>query len=228
MPMTKEILDSNGMSLTVFVGGSSSVGVGLTLSGVGTASFFGATDGINFSPISMTPFPSGTAVGSATASGNFFTPTLNYLAIKVTFTRTSGSLAVSISSATTGAWQDAFLTPATIANSSSVSSGANTLTQAAQANRAWKLTFCEVSFGGSIIGSSQRIDIYDGTIAGTRLYTAFLSNNVGSVGSVQKINLPVDAAGNPSLVGTPGNAMTIVVSGSNMPQSIINSNFSVA
>lgn len=228
MPMTKEILDATATSLTVFVGGSSNVGIGLTGTWVGTVPFYGSTDGINFLPISLTPFPGGTAVNSATGNGNFFTQTLNYLAIKVVFTRTSGSLAVSISSAITSAWQDAFLAPSTIANSSSVSSGANTLTQAAQANRAWKLTFCEVSFGGNIVGSSQRIDIYDGTIAGTRLYTAFLNNNVGSVGSVQKINLPTDAAGNPALVGTPGNAMTIVVSGSNMPASIINSNFSCA
>lgn len=228
MPMTKEILDSTGMSLTVFVGGSSNIGIGLTGTWVGTVSFFGSTDGINFSAISMTPFPSGTAVSSATANGNYFTPTLNYLAIKVVFTRTSGSLAISISSSVTGAWQEAFLAASSIANSSTVSSGANTLTQTAQANRAWKLTFCEVSFGGSIIGSSQRIDIYDGTIAGTKLYTAFLSNNVGSVGSVQKINLPTDAAGNPSLVGTPGNAMTIVVSGSSLPQSVINTNFATS
>jgi len=226
--ITSEVLTADGMSVTIFASGRTVVGIGITNTFVGTLKFYGSVDGVNFLPISATPFPSGAGVLSVTATGNWFVNVLNYVAIKVVFSRTSGSATVRLAAASDASWQDAFLSSSTVANSSAVSSGTNTLTQTAQANRAWKLTFCEVSFGGNIVGSSQRIDIYDGTISGTKLYTAFLNNNTGSVGSVQKINIPVDASGNPSLVTTPGNAMTIVVSGSNLPQSVINSNFTAA
>lgn len=228
--ITREVLNADTMSLTIFCGGQSTVGIGLSGTWVGTASFYGSADGINFFAMSATPFASGTAVSSATANGNYFSPVKNLIAIKVVFTRTSGSLQVILAAAVDSSWQDAFLSASTIAVSSTTSGGNNTLTQAAQANRAWKCTFLEVSFAGVLIGAAPRIDVYDGTIAGTTLYTAFLTGTTGSIGIVQKINLPTDASGNPSLVNTPGNAMTVVVSGvpSVQQTSTINAQFTAA
>lgn len=226
MPMTNEVLNATGMSLTVFVGGSSNIGLGITGTWVGTLTFYGSTDGINFFPITMTPFASGTAVGSATANGNYFTPTQNYLAIRVTFTRTSGSATITIASAVDASWQNAFLSASTICVSSTTSGGNNTLTQAAQANRAWNLTFLEISLAGVIIGAALQVDIFDGGVAGTKLYSAFLTQTgTGSVGTVQKINLPADG-----ITNTPGNAMTIVVRGtpSALQSNTINAKFSAA
>ena len=226
---TSEVLNADGMSLTIFCGGQSNVGVGLTGTWVGTASFYGSTDGLNFFALSLTPFASGTAVTTATANGNYFTNVKNLIAIRVTFTRTSGSLVVIMAAAIDSSWQDAFATAIQIANSSSTTSGTNTLTQAAQANRAWNLTFLEVSIAGlSFPGGVGQITVYDGAITGNVLYKAFLTQGVGSVGTVQKMNLPTGADGNPSVKGTPGNAMTIVLSGLSSQASVINTNFTAA
>lgn len=219
--LTREVLNADGMSLAIYCGGQSNVGIGVSGSWVGTVSFFGSVDGLNFFALSVTPFASGTAVSTTTANSNWFTAVKNLLAIKVVFTRTSGSVQINMAAAVDSSWQDAFLAQATIFNSSQVSSGVNTLTQAAQANRAWALTFCEVSvMAGGYPGC--RVDIYDGTTAGTKLASEFLIAAAGSVGTVQKLNLPEGG-----VVNTPGNAMTIVVTGIT-GANIINAKFSAA
>ncbi len=223
--LIREILNADGMTLTIACGGLSNVGLGITGTWAGTVSFQGSADGINFFTLDMTPFASGTAVGSATANGNYFTPVQNLVAVRVKFARTSGSVAITLAASNDGAWQNAFLAPGTIYNSSYAASGANTLTQAAQANRAWGLTSLEVSMAGPTAGGAVRVVVYDGTAAGTVLYEAFLVAGAGSVGSVQLINLPVDAAGKAGIYGTIGNAMTISLLGLGSQSSIINTQF---
>lgn len=227
--LTREVLNADEMALTIYVGGQSYVGIGVTFNGVGTVYFeFSTNENPNeFYPLSCTPFPSGTAVSSITASGNYlFALAPNIGLVRARFDRTSGSVKAIIGASVDQSYQDAFLAASDIANSSQVSSGNNTLTQAAQANRAWNLTFCEVSImAGSYPGC--RVDIYDGAVGGTKLFSEFLTAAVGSVGTVQKLNLPLGKDGNPSLVNTPGNAMTIQVTGIT-GASVINTNFSAA
>ena len=226
--LTREVLNADGMSLTAYVGGQANVGFGVTGTWVGTVSFYGSVDGLNFFALSVTPFASGTAVNSTTANGNWFSAVKNLIAVRATFTRTSGSVQVNIAPANDSSWQDAFLSQSTIFTSSSATSGTNTLTQAAQANRAWNLTFLEVSCAGPGFGGNAKITIYDGTVAGTVLFADWLTSPVGSVGTVQKINLPVGADGLPGLVNTPGNAMTIVITNPGSNATIINTKFQAA
>lgn len=112
----------------------------------------------------------------------------------------------------------------TYANSLS-SNGTNTLTQAAATGVTWNLTFLEISFAGPSRGPNARVTIYDGSITGTVLYRAFLEQPTGSVGIVQKINLPTDASGKLGLQALTGNAMTIVVDGFGANQCSINARF---
>jgi hypothetical protein len=105
------------------------------------------------------------------------------------------------------------------------STGTNTLTQAAAGGVTWNLTFLEVSFAGPSKGPNARLTIYDGSTSGTVIYRAFLDQPTGSVGMVQKINLPVDANGELGIQATTGNAMTIVVDGFGANQSSINARF---
>ena len=67
----REVLNAAGMELPLFTGGMSKVGFGLSGTWTGTVTFLGSTDGINFVPLSVTPFGSGTAVQSATANGSW-------------------------------------------------------------------------------------------------------------------------------------------------------------
>ncbi len=221
--LTREVLNADGMSLTIFCGGQSNVGLGISGTWVGTVSFFGSNDGLTFFALSATPFASGTAVSTTTANGNWFTAVKNLMAIKVTFTRTSGSVQVNMAAAVDSSWQDAFLTQATIFNSSTVTSGTNTLTQAAQTNRAWVLQTLDVSCAGPGWSGSGRVTVYDGTVAGTVLWEEFIGSPpvVGSVGYAQKVALPDGGVTN-----TPGNAMTVVLRGMGNSSSILNAKFS--
>lgn len=227
--ISRELLNADGMSLTVFTGGQSNIGFGISGTWTGTVSFFGSTDGIYFIPIGVTPFASGTAVQTATANGNWFTANKNYLAVKVVFARTTGSVQVNVAGAVDSSWQDAFLTQTTIFNSKESAATSNTLTQTAQTNRAWNLTFCEICLNGPQGLGQVAVTIYDGTAAGSVIFKEYIPNAIGSVGYTYKCNLPTDANGLSTLVGTPGNAMTIAVTGvSGTGSSIINTKFQAA
>lgn len=227
--ITREVLNATGMSLSAYCGGLSNIGIGVTGTWVGTVAFYGSTDGLNFFTLSLTPFASGTAVNSITANGNYFTPASNLIAVRVVFTRTSGSAQVNIAVANDASWQDAFLTQIQIYNNSSTTSGTNTLTQASQTNRAWNLTDLDISIAGpSWAGGTAKLTIYDGTVSGNVFFSEYLSEVAGSVGRLYNINLPTGADGVKSLVNTPGNAMTIVVSGLPSQACSINARFSAA
>lgn len=225
--LTREVLNADAMSVTIYCAGQSTVGIGLLGTWAGTATFYASTltDPLVFIPITVTPFASGTDVASATANGNWFTNTKNYAAVKVTFTRTSGSLQVVMAAAVDASWQDAFLTASQIYVNSRATSGNNTLTQAAQTNRAWKLSDLEVSVAGpEPAGGSSQVEVYDGTITDTLLFRTSLTAAAGSVGRIYSIDLP-----DSGIVGTPGNAMTIVLRTLGATQSSdINAKFSAA
>lgn len=103
--------------------------------------------------------------------------------------------------------------------------GTNVLTQAAAAGVTWNLTALEVSFAGPSYGPNAKLTIYDGAVGGTILHRDFLNQPTGSVGIVQKINLPQDAQGRVGLQALTGNAMNIVVDGYGANQCSINARF---
>ncbi len=100
-------------------------------------------------------------------------------------------------------------------SNSQSNTGTGTLTAPASVGVVWNLTFLEISLSGSgYSGPGATLTIYDGPVGtGTVLFKDFLALPVGSVGTVQKINLPVDAQGHVGLQALPGNAMNIVVQG---------------
>jgi hypothetical protein len=102
----------------------------------------------------------------------------------------------------------------TIFINSQSTTGTCLLTQAGAAGVTWNLTSLEVSLSGSgYAGPGAKLTIYDGTVGGTVLFMDYLTLPVGSVGTVQKINLPVDAHGFLGLQALTGNAMNILVNG---------------
>lgn len=236
--LSREVLNADGQAIVVSAlaastsVGQGNIGIGVSGTWVGTVSFFASapSDPLNFFPVALTPFPSGTAVSATTANGNFFTSGKNYAFIKIVFARTSGSVQINAGVAQDSSYQDAFLTQASIFNCKEVVGGlSNTLTQAAQANRAWNLTSLEVCLNGPQSQGQPSVTVFDGTIAGTVLFKEYIPTTGGSIGYTYKCNLPTDANGNPTLVCTPGNAMTIQVNGiAPNGSSIINTKFSAA
>ena len=105
---------------------------------------------------------------------------------------------------------------------------ANTMTIPGQANRTINLTFLEVSLTGPGFGSNAQLRIWDGAVGnGVPLFSDFIISPVGSVGTVQKINLPEDAQGNVGIQGTPGSAMTVQIVNLGTTSSIINARASM-
>ena len=216
----REVLNATGMKLRFFCGGMTKVGFGVLGTWVGTITFRGSVDGINFISLSVTPFASGTDVSTTTSTGNWETAVKNFIVVETEFTRTSGSAQIVIAGSVDSSYQEAFLTAATIYVSSS-STGANTLTQAAQANRAWKLEELVVSISGP---GGTRVTVYDGSVSGTVLWQQHLEYIGGSVGHNYAVEIPEGG-----ITGTLANAMTIFVGdpGSSLT-SIINAKFTPA
>jgi len=122
-------------------------------------------DGVNFATLQVTPFPSGTAVTSTTSNGSWEVVVANYMFVKVVFTQTSGTVNVAMASSVDNAYQNAFLGVSTVTVASEATSGTNTLTQTAQANRAWLLQELEVSIAGPAWSGGSMLP--DGGILGT-------------------------------------------------------------
>ncbi len=105
--------------------------------------------------------------------------------------------------------------------------GTANLTAPAAPGVTWNLTFLEISLSGSgYSGPGATLTIYDGAVGGTVLFKDFLALPVGSVGTVQKVNLPQDQHGNVGLQALTGNAMNIVVSGVGSNLISVNARFS--
>lgn len=214
----REALNADAMQLAIYCGGMSKVGINLAGTWVGTVKFFGSTDGTNFVPLSMTPFASGTTVQSATANGNWeiSVQSLSLVAVKVTFTRTSGTVLVTMGASIDSSYQDAFLASTSHFVSQSVSGGAtNVITIAAQVNRAWRCRSLQVSFSVAS-GAAVLITISDG--ASSVLWEGYVPINnegVATVGSTFNVPLPPDPM-TPGLTGggvvnTPGNSLVITL-----------------
>ncbi len=208
----REVLTADAMALAIFCGGQSKVGVGITGTWVGTVSFFASTDGVNFKPVAMTPFASGTAVSTTTANGSWESAVLNYVAFKVVFTRTSGSATVAMATSLDSSYQSAFLASTSIYVSASHAAGAaNVITQAAQANRAWRLRTLVIGWSAAP-SAAVLCTITDG--ASSVIWETYVP--VGATGVVGTFNVPLPAPdptvpGSGGLVNTPGNTLVITV-----------------
>jgi hypothetical protein len=209
----REVLNADQMNLTVFCGGQSKVGIGVTGTFVGTLSFAGSFDGINFVPLTVTPFASGTGVQTATATGNWEVNVKNLVAVRVTFSRTSGSATVFLGTSIDSSYQTAFLAATSVNVTQEVSAGAtNVITQAAQANRAWRLRTLSVAFSVAA-GAAVKVTVADGA---NNLWSGFVpKQDVSTGGFTWQAPLPADTntpgVSGGGVVGTPGNAMTVTL-----------------
>ena len=206
----REVLNAQGMKLTINCSGQSYVGLNLSGTWTGKVSFNGSFDGIKFFPLSMTPFASGATVQSATGNGNWFIPIQNYVAVQVSFdTLTTGTVAVTMATSIDSSYQDAFLVSTSkYVNQEMTGGSQNQVTIAAQANRAWKLRTLVVSFS-TAPGAAVPITISDGASA-----TIWKTHAPASAGAYLVL-LPADmdwpGVTGGGVVGTPGNSMVITV-----------------
>lgn len=212
----REVLNADGMQLPIFCGGASLLGIGISGTWVGTIKFYASADGVQFFQVGVTPFASGTDVQSTTATGNWFFNVRNYVAFKVVFTRTSGSAIVTMSAAQDSSWQDAFLAASTVNVSQSHAAGAeNVVTQAAQANRAWRLLALSVGFSAA---ASAAVEVVVSDGGSTTLWDGYVPPSLNGISGGGTFNLPIPAVFREGgfitggIVNTPGNSMVITVS----------------
>ena len=208
--LLQEVLTADQMSLTLFCGGMGKVGVNLAGTWTGTVTFLGTTDGLNFRPVAVTPFPSGATVNSATVNGSWEFQCQNFVAFKALFSRTSGSVTCKLAASVDSSYQDAFLTPTSIYVNGAASGATNTVTQPAQANRAWRLRTLVVTVNSAATWvSSPNVQVTDGASS------VIWAGDIPTTAGVYTIPLPADpntpGITGGGLVGTPGNSMVITV-----------------
>ena len=218
-----KILTAVNQEATIWCEGQAKVGISIrSVTGTPTLSFQASLDGLTFNVLTVGAYPAAnppaSGVTSATAAGSYEVNVQNYQFIRVKMTSGAGPATVILAASVDGAYQEAFadavqgVSLAVIYPSTTSSSGVNTMTIPAQANRTINLTFLEVSQAGIGAGGNAQLRIWDGAVGnGVPLYSAYLTSPVGSVGTVQKINLPEDAQGNVGVQAAPGAVMTVQV-----------------
>jgi hypothetical protein len=206
----REVLTSTSFPpLTIWCAGMTSVGVALTGTWTGSVAFLGSTDGLNFKPITVTPFPQGTGVQSAAANGNFYFNVANYRAFQIKPTVTTGSIVAVMGVSLDSSYQDAYLAPSSKYVSQETASGAaTTITIAAQANRAWRLRTLSGGFSAAP-GAAVKVTVSDG--GSTTLWEEYLSASAGG----WQLKLPTGTTTpgviDGGVVNTPGNSLVITV-----------------
>ena len=205
MPTQREVMTVAGQRTYLYVAGNTTVGVRISNTWVGKASFYGSYDGVTFQPISMTPYASGTPVQTTTTTGNWFTQVGNLQVIAVEFTTaTSGSMTATIIASQDGSWQAAFLAPSSRFVNANATAATTTLTIAAATNQAQRLKTLKITTNKQPAWlTSPNVIIYDGSNTGTVLWQFDLPPN-GSAGVIYDITLPATG-----IVNTPGNALTV-------------------
>ncbi len=203
----REALSADGMSLHLFCGGMSKVGFGIAGTFVGTVSFFASQDGVNFLPAFVTPFASGTAVSTTTATGNWELTVRNALVVKVVFTRTSGTVIATLATSIDSSYQNAFLASTSVYATSSHAAGAtNVLTIAAQTNRAWRLRTLVITWSAAP-AAAVLCTVTDG--ASTVIWESYVPTAGGQVVLPADANVPGLTGG--GVVNTPGNSLVVTV-----------------
>ena len=220
-----KVLNAVNQEVTIWCEGQAKVGISIrSVTGTPTLSFKASTDGLQFNALTVGAYPSAdppaSGVTSATAAGSYEVPVQNYKFIRVQMTSGAGPATVVMAASEDGSYQEVFLSDsqgvsqAVLYPSTTSSSGVNTMTIPAQANRTINLTFLEVARAGPTGDANAQLRIWDGSVGnGAPLYSCYLVHPAvnGSVGSVQKINLPEDADGKKGIQGTPGNALVVQI-----------------
>ena len=233
-------LNAVNQELTIWCTGQAKVGINIfSVTGTPTISFFGSLDGLVYTPITVGPYPSATpsaaGVTTVTAAGTWEVPVQNYQFIRVQMTTGAGPASVILTASVDSSYLEAFLTPTELGvtlavnypSTTSTAGDLNTMTIPGQANRTINLTFCEVSLVGPGFGANAQIRIWDNAVGtGVPLFSDFLTSPVGSVGVVQKLNLPTDAQGNVGIQGRPGNALVVQIRNLGNVSSVINARVS--
>ncbi len=234
-----KVLTAVNQEVTIWCDGQAKVGISIrAVTGTPTLSFLASQDGLVFNPLAVGAYPSASpplaGVTTTTAAGSFEVPVQNYKFIRVQMTLGAGPATVVLTASVDGSYQEAFssdaagVSLATLYPSTTSSSGVNTMTIPAQANRTINLTFLEVAMTGPGGSGGAQLRIWDGAVAaGAPLYSCYLAPAAGSVGTVQLINLPTDAQGNRGIQGTPGNAMNIQIVNLGTVTAILNARVSM-
>jgi hypothetical protein len=201
-----EILTVDQMELPIFCGNMNFIGLRVAGTWAGSVSFFGSFDSIKYQPATVTPYVSGAGVQSSTANGSWFIPSQNYTSFKVRFGRTSGSAIVYLVASTDGTYQLAYLDPTDRFKNSVATNATNTLTIAANANRASRLRALKVSvLGGAVTWAAQpALTIKDGA---TLLWAFDLPTTNGAIHDIPLPQETTEAPG--GLINTPGNTLVI-------------------
>ncbi len=221
MIASREALNAAGMTLPLFTGGMTRAGINLSGTWVGTVRFEGSYDGVNWQSLSVTPFASGTAVTSSTANGSWFVNVDSRLAVRVNFyARTSGTVIATVGASVDSSYQESFLASTSVYVNQEVTGGAtNVITQAAQANRAWRLKSLSVGFSVAA-AAAVKLTISDG--ASSVLWAGYVPKDAGSAitnGGTWEVPLPkgvpspgtgIEDAG---VVGTAGNMLVVTLAG---------------
>jgi hypothetical protein len=251
--VTKKLNAANQES-TIWVAGQSKVGINIfSVTGTPTFTFLGSTDGVQYNPVSVAPYPAAQAAGyqiggvatqanlpagaiqTASAAGQWEVNVGNLQFFRVQMTAGAGPASLIMAASVDGSYQEAFQTPTNIGvtqsivypSTTSTASDLNTMTIPAVTNATINLTFLEVSMTGGGPGGNAQLRIWDNAVGnGVPLYSCFLTPPTGSVGTVQKINLPTDAQNNIGVQGTPGNALVVQIRNLGNTSSIINARVS--
>lgn len=249
-----KVLTALNQEVTIWCAGQAKVGVNIfSVTGTNTFTFLGSTDGIQFNPQSVAVYPAAqspgfqvggvatqsnlpaSAVQTAAAAGQWELNVGNLQFFRVQITSGSGPAKVALGASVDGSYQEVFQSPANIGvslavgypSTTSTASDLNTLTIPAVANATINLTFLEVAMAGPGFGGNAQLRIWDSFVGnGVPLFSDFLTSPVGSVGSVQKINLPTDAQGNVGIQGAPGNALVVQIRNLGGVSTVINSRVS--
>jgi hypothetical protein len=249
-----KVLNALNQAVTIWCQGQSKLGINIfSVTGTNTFTFLGSVDGISFRPYSVAPYPEAQAAGfqvagvpttgnlpavavqQATGAGTWEADVGNLQFFRVQVTAGAGPAKVTLTASVDGSYQEAFQTPTNIGVTSAVvypsttstASDLNTMTIPCPPNATINLTFLEVSLAGAGFGGNAQLKIWDTAVGnGVPLFSDFLTSPVGSVGSVQLINLPTDAQGNKGIQGSPGNPLVVQIRNLGQTSSIINSRVS--
>jgi hypothetical protein len=216
----RETLTATQTTLTMNVAGMSKVGFNIGGNWTGTILFQGSFDGVNFAsnpqggPLNVTPFPpvgTGAQVpqSSTTVNGSFERDVQNYVAVRVTFNRVSGSAQVAIGASLDLSYQEAFLVSTSVfVNQQGGAGVANVLTIAAQPNRAWRCRTLVVSFS-AVPAAPVLVTVSDGGSA--TLWQEYAISSSADASYKVKIPLdpPIPGTGSGGVFGTPGNSLVI-------------------
>lgn len=212
--LIRQVLPFDGETLTIACAGMKKVGVGISGGPfAGTVSFFASTDGVNFVAVNCQNYPAdgslstGQMAKSATQTGNWDFDVTNHTAFRVVFSRTSGTVTISLGTSVDESYAIAFLAATSVfVNKEQTGGSALTLTQAANANRGWRLRTLTGSFSAAP-ASPVKVTINDG--ASAVLWVAHVAAAAGPF----QVTLPLDdnepTTSGGGVYNTPGNSMVI-------------------